>query len=58
MPSMSDYSLKKYLFYLIDHDLRIYHGKEQIFVLTDGGLNLSYMIKREKRYGTQILTIS
>ena len=49
LPSLSDYSLKKYLFYLIDHDLIIYHGKEQIFVLTEGGVNLLYMIKREKK---------
>jgi predicted transcriptional regulator len=47
-PSISIYGLGKYLFYLIEFDPITYNGKNQVFVLTEIGLDLLHMIKKEK----------
>jgi hypothetical protein len=49
MPSLSTHGLKKYLFYLTEYYLITYHGQNQVFVLTCEGLDLLYMIKKEKK---------
>lgn len=48
-PSPSIDSLKKYLFYLIEYYLIIYHGNNRVFVLTSIGIELLYTIKTEKK---------
>lgn len=41
-------TLKKYLFYLIEYDLISYSGQKQVFIITNYGWDLLYMIRIEK----------
>src|SRR5215216_7953872 len=47
--SLSRYSLKKYLFYLIEYGIISYQGQNQVYVITWEGLNLLSIINIEKR---------
>ncbi|MDQ6723893.1 MAG: hypothetical protein M3Z01_06485 [Thermoproteota archaeon] len=47
LPLLSN-KLKKYLFHLINYELISYNGQKQVYIIEDGGLDLLYMIKREK----------
>jgi predicted transcriptional regulator len=47
--SLSRYSLKKYLFYLIEYGVISYQGQNQVYVITWEGLNLLSIINIEKR---------
>jgi predicted transcriptional regulator len=47
--SLSRYSLKKYLFYLIEYGIIYYQGQNQVYVITWEGLNLLSIINIEKR---------
>ena len=48
-PFLSTNSLKKHLFYLIEHYFITYHGNNRVFVLTGAGLGLLYLIKKERK---------
>ena len=41
--------IKNYLFYLIDFEAISYNGQKKIFKISDGGLDLLYMIDKEKK---------
>ena len=47
--SLPRYSLKKYLFYLIEYGIISYQGQNQVYVITWEGLNLLSIINIEKR---------
>ena len=47
--SLSRYSLKKYLFHLIEYGIISYQGQNQEYVITWEGLNLLSIIDTEKR---------
>ena len=41
--------LKRYLFYLINYELVSYDGQRQLYITEDGGLDLLYVIYKEKK---------
>jgi DNA-binding HxlR family transcriptional regulator len=47
--SFSRFTLKKYLFHLIEYGIISYQGKNQMYVTTRTGLDLLSIINREKR---------
>lgn len=49
--SFSPYSLKKYIFYLIESGILSYHGESQAYIITLEGLNLLYFMNTEKGEG-------
>jgi len=46
--SFPRYSLKKYLFYLIEIGILSYHGESQAYIITLEGLNLLYFMNTER----------
>ena len=47
--SFSRYTLKKYLFQLIEYGIISYQGENQVYVITRTGLELLSIVNREKR---------
>jgi len=47
--SFSRYTLKKYLFHLIEYGIISYQGENQVYVITRTGLDLLSIINREKK---------
>jgi predicted transcriptional regulator len=47
--SFSRYTLKKYLFHLIEYGILSYQGENQVYVITRTGLDLLSIINVEKR---------
>jgi predicted transcriptional regulator len=47
--SFSRYTLKKYLFHLIEYSIISYQGENQVYVITRTGLDLLSIINREKK---------
>ena len=41
--------LKKYIFHLINYELLSYNGQRQVYVTEEGGLDLLYLINKEKK---------
>lgn len=48
---LSYYTLKKYLFYLIDYDFISYQGEKRVYAIKYEGWKLLSMIKRTRKYG-------
>jgi predicted transcriptional regulator len=51
------YTLKKYLFYLIEYDMISYHGKKGVYTIKYEGWRLLSMIKRVKNMPNATMTI-
>ena len=47
--SFSHYTLKKYLFHLIEYGIISYKGENQVYVITRTGLELLSIINRERK---------
>ena len=47
--SFSRYTLKKYLFLLIEYGIISYQGENQVYIITRTGLDLLSIINREKK---------
>ena len=41
--------LKKYIFHLINYELLSYNGQRQAYIIEEGGLDLLYVINKEKK---------
>jgi hypothetical protein len=58
-PSLTKQTIKKYLYYLIEYDLILYDGTNQVFVIKNSGINLlSIIIATTKKCSLDIEKMS